>query len=762
MHLPHAAFAQRILSRATVLVAAAIFLPQPLPAQEPLAQSAMVPTPARGDDSGRPRIGLVLSGGGARGAAHVGVLKVLEELRIPIDAVAGTSMGAIVGGLYASGLSAQQIEAALTSIDWQNAFTDRTSRTEMAFRRKQDDQNFLVRLPLGFKDGEFILPKGFIQGQKLTQALRGLTYQVNAVDDFNRLPIPFRAVATDIETGQAVVLDHGDVATAMRASMSAPGVFAPITLDNRLLIDGGIAANLPIEAVRSLGVDRLIVVDVSFPLLPRDKLATALEVSNQAIAIMVRREAQRQRASLAKTDIVIDPPLGDASSADFRRVREAIVVGEQAARERSAQLASLSLEPQAYAQHLEKRRRRDPPEPRIDFVRADPESARYQKTIEATFEGIAGRPLDLRELERGIEVLYGLETFETVDYRMVREGELTGLEISARRKSWGPTYVRFGLNLQDDFEGNNSFNAAVRFIVTEINQLGAEWVTDLQVGENPRFFTEFYQPLNYGARYFVAPKVELEIRNLQVIDEEQQRVAEYRVRAGAAGIDFGREFGNWGELRTGLRRGYGNARLRIGDPALPEFEFDVGEFFTRLSYDKLDNVNFPRHGASLTLEWTAPRTSLGADAGSSDRLAVDWLMARSFGRHTVLGWISGGSTLDGDETALQNFFALGGFLQLSGLRQESLSGPHFGIARLLYYRQIGRPGPGFLNVAAYAGLSAEVGNVWDVRTDASFGSARKDASIFLGLDTFFGPLYLAAGFDDERETAFYLFLGRPF
>ncbi len=703
----------------------------------------------------------MLSGGGARGAAHIGVIKVLEEMRVPVDAVAGTSMGAIVGGLYASGLSAKEIEAALVAIDWQDAFTDRTSRTEMAFRRKQDDQNFLVRLPLGFKDGEFILPKGLIQGQKLTQALRGLTYHVNAVDDFDYLPIPYRAVATDVETGQPVVLDHGDVATAMRASMSAPGVFAPVTLDDRLLIDGGIAANLPIEAARALGVDRLIVVDVSFPLLPRDQLISALEVSNQAIAIMVRREAQRQRASLAATDVVIDPPLGNASSADFRRVREAIVVGERAARDRRAQLAALALEPQAYAQYLEKRRRRDPPQVRVDFVRAAPEAQRYEKTIEATFEPVVGKPLDPRQLERSIAELYGLDTFETVDYRVVREQDRAGLEIAARRKSWGPNYVRFGLNLQDDFEGNNSFNAAARFIVTEINQLGGEWVTDLQVGENPRFLTEFYQPLNYGSRWFVAPQIGFEIRNLQVLDG-QQRVAEYRVRAGAAGVDFGREFGNWGEVRTGLRRGFGNARLRIGDPTLPEFEFDLGEFFTRLSYDKLDNVNFPRHGASFALEWTAPRTSLGADSGSSDRLELDWLLARSFGRHTLLGWLSGGSTLDGDESAVQDFFSLGGFLRLSGLRQDSISGPHYGVGRLIYYRQIGRPGPGFLNVAAYAGLSVEVGNTWEVRGDASFGSARKDGSIFLGLDTFFGPLYLAAGLDDENETAFYLFLGRPF
>jgi NTE family protein len=721
--------------------------------------SESVPPPVVRPEDGRPRVGLVLSGGGARGAAHVGVLKVLDELRVPVDAISGTSMGAIVGGLYASGLSARDIETGLSSIDWRDVFSDRTARTQLTFRRKQDDLNYLVRLPLGFKDGEFILPKGLIQGQKLTQMLRALTFHVSAVRSFDRLPIPFRAVATDVETGQAVVLKEGDLATAMRASMSAPGVFAPVTIDGRLLIDGGIAANLPIEAVRSLGVDVLIVVDVSFPLQPRDKLATALEMSNQAIAIMVRREAQRQRATLSPSDIVVDPPLGDASSADFSRVVQSIALGEQAASGLRERLADLSLDPQQYAEHVAGRRGRDPEEPRIDFVRAAPDSARYQKTIEATFRPFVGQPLDVSALEKEIAELYGLDMFESVDFGLVEEGEHTGLEIAARRKSWGPNYVRFGLSLQDDFEGNNSFNAAARFIVTEINQLGAEWLSDVQVGENPRFFTEFYQPLNYGSRYFVAPQIDLEIRNVQILDQ-QQRIAEYRVRTAEAGVDLGKEFGNWGEFRAGLRRGEGQARVRIGDPTLPEADFDIGELFVRMSYDKLDNVNFPRRGETFVLQWDAPRTDLGADQ-DSDLLRLDWLAARTFGKHTLLGWISAGTALD-EPAAVQDFFSLGGFFELSGLRPDSITGPHAGIARLIYYRQIGRPGPGFLNVAAYMGASLEAGNAWEDRDDVSFESARKDGSLFLGLDTFVGPLYLAAGFDDEGETAYYLFLGRPF
>ena len=291
----------------------------------------------------RPRVGLVLSGGGARGAAHVGVLKVLDEMRVPIDAIAGTSMGAVVGGLYASGMSAAEIEKLMRSLNWQDAFRDRPPREELGFRRKQDERNFLVRFALGVKDNGFVLPRGLVQGQKLEQVLRNAALPVAEIQRFDRLPIPFRAVATDLETGEAVVMDSGDLVTAMRASMSAPGVFSPAQREGRLLVDGGLVENLPIDTARAMGVDVLIVVDVSFPLYLRDELTSPLEVTNQAFAILIRGRTLEQRQKLLPTDIVIDPPLGRFPSADFSRVPQALRAGEEAARGASTSLAKLSL-----------------------------------------------------------------------------------------------------------------------------------------------------------------------------------------------------------------------------------------------------------------------------------------------------------------------------------------------------------------------------------------------------------------------------------
>jgi NTE family protein len=712
---------------------------------------------APGAAAQRPRVGLVLSGGGARGAAHIGVLKVLEEMHVPIDAIAGTSMGAVVGGLYAAGLSAQEIEQVIASVDWRDAFQDRPAREDLAFRRKQDDLSYLVRLPLGLKGRKILLPRGLIQGQKLTQTLRALTLPVARIERFDALPVPFRAVAADLATGRAVVFDHGDLATAMRASISAPGVFSPVEVDGQLLVDGGIAENLPVDIARSMGVDVLIVVDVSFPLLPASMLTSPLQISNQMLAILVRRDTERQRALLSARDIVIDPPLGEASLVNFTIVSSAIASGEQAARAAAPQLAALSVPQAQFSQYLEERRAvRDGKLPRIDFVRTDERSSQYRKTIDATLKPLVGQPLDVQRLETKIEDLYGLDTFETLDYRLVRDGDQDGLEIAARRKSWGPNYVRFGLNLQDDFEGNDRFNAAARFIVTEINSLGAEWVSDLQVGENPRLYSEFYQPLTYGPRFFLAPHVDFAVRSLQVLDQ-QARIAEFRVRNTEGGLDFGREFANWGELRTGILRGQGGSRILIGAPTLAGSRFDTGEFFVRFAYDKLNNVNFPRKGQELTLAWDADRKIFGADQ-ASDRVNFDWLIARSRGRNTFILWTSAGTTLD-SRAEVQNYFSLGGFLRLSGLVPNSISGPQFGLGRLIYYRQVGRGGSGILDVPAYVGLSLEAGNVWQQRSDASMSSTLKDGSVFLGLDTLLGPVYLGSGFDSHGHTAYYLFLG---
>jgi NTE family protein len=714
----------------------------------------------------RARIGLVLSGGGARGSAHIGVLKVLEQMRVPIDAIAGTSMGAVVGGLYASGLSASDIEKIMTSINWQDAFRDRPPREDLTLRRKEEEESFLVNFPLAVRGGHILLPKGLIQGQRLTQTLRRLTLPVAHISNFDDLPTAFRAVATDLETGDSVVMSSGDLTTAMRASLSAPGVFAPVERDGRLLVDGGIADNVPVDIARAMGVDLVIVVDVGFPLQTRKEMNSAPAISNQMLAILIRRNASAQLATLGPRDILIQPALGNTSSFDFGIVARVIGMGEAAARGKGQQLQALAVserDMQAYVGHRESLRS---PPPRIEFVQAETGSEKYGPAADRLFSDLVGKPLDPDAVAQRVTALYGRGGLDTLDYHVIGDPDRYGLAIDARPSSQGYTYLRFGLSLQDDFQGNATYNAALRFVMSDITRNAGEWVTDLQAGTTSLVSTELFLPLAQFSGWFVMPHVSDEARDLYWLNG-QSLEAEYRVHTFDYGLDFGRQFGNWGEIRTGVLREQGHYVLEIGDasdPTLPEQSFkpfSMIDYFVRFTYDRLDDVNFPHRGQQATLQWSADRDATGVGQ-NADQVTATYLGAYSFGRNTFSFSASGGMTLESHITDLNLLFPLGGFLNLSGLRAYSLLGPDFGIARALYYRQIGRGGPGYFDVPTYLGMSLEVGNVWQTRSEASFGNTQKDASVFLGMDTILGPFYIATGFDDHGHEAFYLFLGRTF
>ena len=712
----------------------------------------------------------MLSGGGARGGAHIGVLKVLEAERIRIDAIAGTSMGAVVGGLYASGLSAAEIESLMFSDEWRDAFREPGPRDRRSFRRKSEDKDFLVNFPLGLEAGSFRLPKSLLTSQRLTQALRKRTLPVAAVRDFDRLPTPFRAMATDLETGEPVELRGGDLVTAIRASLSAPGLFEPVDLDGKLLVDGGLANNLPVEVARSMGVDVLIVVDVGFPLRKRDGLESVATITNQMLAIAIRGGSDAQRKLLREGDILLEPALGDASTFDFEVLRRAAALGEEVARASLGKLAALRMPESGYADYVAQRSAKReglalPP----GEVRIATDSTRYEPLLRGPLAR-AAQDADVpsiaapgaAELDAALTEVYGRGNFARVDYTVEPRDGRADIVLDAERNSWGPNYIRFGLGIEDDFSGNAAYNAAARIVLADIGAYGAEWVWDLQVGSEPRIATEYHQPLDALGRWFVAPQARFEVRDVPLL-RDGARIAEYRLRTSEYGLDVGREFGNWGEFRTGLRRVTGHSRLRLGDPGSPPGEeFDLREYFARFSVDTLDSRNFPRHGTSLVAQWRGEHSDLGS-TGEAELLTADWLIARSAGRHTAMLWTTFGSNFGEDgSNGVRTLLPLGGFLNLSGLAPGAISGRHVAIARALYLRQIGRRGEGFLDVPTYAGLSIESGNVWDRRGDIGFGDALTHGSLFIGLDTLLGPVYLGTGFGEGGENTFYLFLGRTF
>lgn len=710
-----------------------------------------------------PRVGLVLSGGGARGAAHIGVLKVLEELRIPVHAVSGTSMGAIVGGLYASGLNAAAIEDVLNDIDWEDVFRDTPVREDLAFRRKEDDLDSLAQIDIGIQHGKLVLPRGLIQGQKLNLELRKRTLHVAGIDDFDKLPIPFRAVATDIGTGAAVALDRGDLALAMRASMSVPAAIAPVEIDGRLLVDGGLANNLPVDVVRRMGVDVVIAVDISAPLRPADELVSAFAIADQIVTIFVRRETDQQIARMSPQDFRIAPDLGGFSAADFVNAHKVIAPGEAATRAQRAGLLTLARTPTEYARWQAAHQRPIKAWPTIEFLRVVNDSRISEKVLLARLDTVVGEPLNVETLERDLARLYGMESFETVGARLLHSDGQVGLELNTKQKTWGPNYLRFGLRLEDDFEGGSSYNLNARLTFSDLNPLGGELRSDLQVGRLPAFESELYQPLTYSSSFFVAPRVSLTQRNLGLFDAGV-RAAELLAREATLGLDVGYEFGNWGELRGGIRRGIGRGSLRTGDPALLPAavdDIDIGNWSMGFAYDRLDDVNFPRVGRRLNLQAELAKDGLGSSE-SFDLFTAQWAQANTWGRHTLVNTLNVGTVGGAAVDNIQNLFQIGGFLNLSGLSQDELLGPHFAVGQLIYYRRFGRLEGGLFDLPVYLGGSIEIGNVWQSRSDVSLDTTLKTASVFLGIDSALGPLWLSTGFAEGGRSAHYLFLGRGF
>jgi NTE family protein len=719
------------------------------------------PSPARDlDDAAseeRPRIGLVLGGGGARGAAHIGVLRELERLRVPIDAIAGTSMGAIVGGLYAAGMTPAEIEDLVSTIDWADAFRDEPQRGNRPFRRKQDDDQFPIGLELGLRDGEVQIPLGFIQGQKLGLILRENTLAVADIHDFDRLPVPFRAVASDIKSGEAYVLSSGDLATAMRASMAVPGAFAPVVLDGRTLVDGGLVGNVPVSVIRQMDVDIVIAVDVEFPLYGPEDIASAIDVTAQMLTILIRKETLRQLSGLGGDDFLIRPELGNFGTTNFAEITQAVEPGAIAAAAQASRLSQLGLDEAEFAAHLDARRKVPKALPDVDFVDVEDDGPLSARVLKARMKSETGGPPDTEKLSADADRLYGLDLYELVDYRLVQRGDQTGVEYRTRSKSWGPNFLKFAIDLEDDLQGDTSFNLSARMTRRGINRLGAEWRTDLQIGTEPYFRSELYQPLSFDSRYFLAPRIVLEKTNLNAF-VSQESVAEYRIGNSGIGLDLGRELGLWGELRLGAFVGRGNAKVKVGGPDLPESSFDIGGFLASFQVDTRDNAQIPLRGARVNVAYFLSEPGIGADS-RFNLMESEFSKVWTWGRHSLNAGLIFNTSFNSDDL-VQNYFPLGGFLNLSGLARGEISGPHAGLARVAYYRRTGETAPKIFDAPLYIGVSLEAGDVWQIRSDISASDVLVNTSLFAGVDTFFGPLFIGAGLSEGGDSNFYLLLGR--
>ncbi len=713
-----------------------------------------------------PRIGLVLAGGGARGLAHIGVIRYLEERGIRVQAIAGTSMGAIVGAMHASGLDAAAMEEIATTLDWKHAFDDTTPREQLSLRRKQEDLDFLVRGKLRYKEGRLRLPMGAIEGQHLNMVLHDIVGHVARVHDFDALPIPFRAVATDIETGDAVVIGRGDLAMAMRASMSIPGIFSPVEIDGRLLVDGGIANNIPVDVAQAMGVDRLIVIDVGTALYQRARLDNVLTLMDQLTTIMTRSNSRQQLARLGGDDVLIAPALDAAGilTMSFDKAAEAIAIGYAAAAQMEPQLAALAADADAPAVAERPRLRL----PRIDAIRVESDAAVSPELLRNMLTQPLGERLDRARMERDIAEIYGLDEFSRVDYEVAREDDgRYVLTLRATAHPSGISYLRLGMGWDQDSRGSSDFALRAGWRQKGINRLGAEWYTLAQLGGRSRFSSEFYQPLDIGRRLFVDARYDYQQRQINV-SERGSVIARVEVDQHRLEVAPGINFGNTVSVRAGGYLGTADTTVEIGQGIPGTRDEDDGGWFAELRHDSLDRTNFPTHGLRFGSRFDDGRESWGAGT-DYEAWTTRAQLVRSFGRNVLsanLRW----SELDVDFDAADpdritlpsQVFTLGGFQSLSGYTRDSLAGNYLGLASLVWYRRLNQQSLLPTDLPVYAGASLEAGNAWLRRNDVALDELIFAGSVFLGIESPFGPVFLGAGIGEGHQRALYLQIGQQF
>jgi len=706
----------------------------------------------------RPRVCLVLAGGGARGTAHIGVIKVLEQLRVPVDCVAGTSIGALVGAAYATGMNAAEMQTIVAGLSTETLFVDRPPRPDLPIRAKIEERRNFIGPEFGLRDGKVLAQKGLVAGVQLETMMRSLIRSSDVVR-FDDLPIPFRAVATDLASGEPVVLSHGELSQVLRASLSVPLALAPARIDGRLLVDGALTDNLPLDVARQMGADVAIVVDLGAPSIKPEDLGTFLGVTRRIVNILIEQNEKKSLALMQPDDILITPELGDFSAADFDHWAEPIALGEAAARKLADRLSRLSLPDDEYAALLARRRAAWPADSRsIDEVRLPVLDRVNPEVVRADLQTRSGQRPDPAQLESDVKRLYATGDFERVGYGLLDDAGRRVLAFDAVEKSWGPNFLQFGLEEGADLRGESRFEAIGAYRRTWVNSLGAEWRTDLQLGYRDRVSTELYQPLDVDQLFFVAPYASLG-RDIIDVFSGGEHVASYVLHEDRAGLDLGARLGRAGELRAGVLVGRIQQRLDLGPASLapgPE-QVGVGAWHLRLQADQYDRLVAPRSGFQASAGLFASRTALGAQS-TYTKWDVSGSTARSLGDNTLDLGMTFKGRLGFDDLPRYDMFQWGGFWHQSGYRIGALNGQSLQFARAIYQYKLA-PLP-FLN-GIYAGFSLEAGRLGRPIVSGNPTGTMKSASAYFLFDSPVGPLYFAYGRARGGNSSLYLYLGRP-
>lgn len=712
----------------------------------------------------RPKVALVLSGGGARGFSHVGVIRELERLGVKIDIVAGTSMGAMVGGGYASGYSVEQMQDIILGVDWKEMFALRPDRDEINWRRRQDDFKGLGTQEIGLSKKGVLFPDSVVPAQHLEIFLRSITRHVSSVTDLSKLSIPFAAIATDLDTGEAVVMQKDvTLADAMRSSMSVPGAFSPFPYKNHVLVDGGLAQNLPVEQAKAMGADIIIAVNAGTPLGKSKDIHSVAGVMGQMIGILTERNVDHSKSLLTEKDILITTDLTGFNAGDFQKAEAIIEAGEKSAKKYERQLKRLAVSQEAFEQwNLARQSAVQPPQARqVASVQVQGLEVVNPKSVIKSADLDLTKPITEDQIAQASAKIWATDDFTLVPYTF--EPGPNGTQTLVWRpqeKPWGYNTIRVGGKISTDFNQEHTFDFLVAHTMGWLNSWGGEWRNEAQIGKDSYFSTSFYQPLGAASPLFLMPEIRYESQRYDWYNGSSHALATLKNKTLEGSLSFGLELGKASVFKAGV--GYVSAQSKVSVGEIPGYNsMDDEASFVEISwqYDTLDNVNFPTKGFYLD----ARARRYDQMENSADPEVSDYYVETIFPWDWGDGWVSVLSGKAGSST-IPGRYPLGGLFNMSGAYYGRYSGSDMVLGRLQLSRRLQHTD--VFGFPIYVGAGFEMGRVQEdvlptYLSDKDLGVWKKAVSAYVAADSIFGPLYLAVGQTSDNDSAVYFFWGRP-
>ncbi|MFA0000696.1 patatin-like phospholipase family protein [Vibrio lentus] len=736
----------------------------------------------------RPTVAVVLAGGGAKGAAHIGVLKALEEMQIPVDYITGTSMGAYVGGLYATGMSADEIESFIYTVDWNRGYRDRVNRSDRRVRDKEYEDRYQLNTDLGLGWGEIKARKGVVQGQNMLRILRETTGNLSPLDSFDNLAIPYRSVATDIIDLEEVVIDHGHLVDAMMASMSVPGALPPYEVEGRMLVDGGVTNNMPVDVARAMGADIVIAVDISTNYKSKEDFTNFLAAADQLSNYLVQRSTQEQAATLTDDDFFLRPDVGRMETTDFDKMPTAYHAGYEATRQYRDQLSKLALSNADYQHYIDDKQKarkqlKHGDKTVVDKVVINNNTHYSDKLIANRLNLDSGKVLKTSEIESQVKDLYALDRFELVTYEFDNVDGEDQLQVDVNEKSWGPNYLNFRFYLEDDFATESQYSIGMSANFTDINSHGAELRTNVEMGTDKLIEAELYSPFFSSQKLFTSASLVYSNQkrnlpaNIEDIEEPTLDVTKdylpmtYQEYIGELALGYQPTL--WQEFKVGAR--YTDGDIEVASlPSLGSGGYTRIGGFMSYRLDTLDNFSLPTKGYFVDLEYLISHDDFDNDSSLADsefnsesdtvyEISANFMAAQSIEKHTLVAKFDFGMVESKNSVFPIDPKELGGFLNLSGIPRNSLIGQNLAYGSLIYRYKWFENDFGLFESPFYIGASLEHGGVWS-NNDLSLDEAPMytAGSLFAGVDSPIGPIILAYGKTEGNYDSVYLIIGTSY